>query len=208
MEELRSTEILDREIQEDARRKAEKILKSVEAECALIAAGVVSRVGETRRQKEAEYAKRAEAYRRDAESTLPLEKERARVSFIDSGVNGALNSWFEQIGPDRRLALYAGLLEKYRPALAGKKLRASCAGYPADEVRLLVERVFGKDSIDSVAEISPAALLAARFSDGILIEASDRSVLCRATREELRSVLLSEQRQELAEALLGGRLPE
>ena len=207
MEELRSTEILDREIQEDARRKAEKILKSVDAECASIASGVGRRVEETRRQKETEYARRAEAYRRDAESTLPLEKERARVSFIDTAVNGALGSWFDGIGPDRRLSLYAGLLEKYRPALAGKKIRASFSGYRADGIRLLVERVFGKDSIESVEEISPEQNRAAQFSDGILIEASDRSVLCRATREELRSVLLSEQRQELAEALLGGRLP-
>jgi len=200
--------MLDREIQEDARRKAEKILKAADAECAAAEAGVASRVEDTRRIKEAEYAKRLDAYRDDAESTLPLEKERRLVSFIDASVNEALDAWFEDIGTARRLSLYSALLERYKPILSDKNIHVIFAGYSASEVRSCVEPIFGNEKIFSVAEAGAARSASTGFTDGILVETEDRSVACRATREELRAMLLSDKRQELAEALLGGRLPE
>ena len=105
MEELRSTEILDREIRDDARRKAEKILKDADRGCAAIASEVAARIAELRAAKEAEIAARLESYRRDSESRLPLDKERRLVSFIDSSVTSALEQWFRDIGP--RAAAYA-----------------------------------------------------------------------------------------------------
>ena len=47
MEELRSTEILEKEIQSDARRKAEKILKNADADCEKILSSVETRFEKT-----------------------------------------------------------------------------------------------------------------------------------------------------------------
>jgi len=208
MEELRSTEILDREIRDDARRKAEKILKDAERDCAAIASEASARIAELRAARESETAARVESYRRDAESRLPLDKERRLVSFIDSSVNAALEEWFQNIGTERRLALYEALLARYRPTLGGKRVRVSCAGYTADAARSIAERVFGKDSILSVTELNGPSSARGRLSDGFLVEAEDGSLSFRATRDELTRSILEDRRQELAEALFGGRLPE
>ena len=52
MEELRSTEILDKEIEADARKKADKILKNADSEAEKILADVETRVKEAKEQKE------------------------------------------------------------------------------------------------------------------------------------------------------------
>ena len=52
MEELRSAEILDKEIQDDARKKAEKILRNADSQCDQIMAQVESRLEEAKKEKE------------------------------------------------------------------------------------------------------------------------------------------------------------
>lgn len=95
MEELRSTEILDREILEDARRKAEKILKTSEAECRAIYDDVSLRIEKSREEKSHEYKQKAESYRNDSASAIPLEKQRRIVSFVDTSVSQALTDVYQ-----------------------------------------------------------------------------------------------------------------
>lgn len=207
MEELRSTDVLDREIQDDARRKVEKVLKAGEAECDLIAADVARRLEKTRAEKTAEYAKRLEDYRHDMESAIPLEKQRRLVAFIDSEVRAALESWFEGLQSDRKVALFQSLLEKFREPLAGKKIRATFAGIAQADAERIVKAAFGKENVIAVVE-RLAGRLSAFSGDGVYVESEDGIVSCRATADEVRQVLLATKRQELAEALMGGRLPE
>lgn len=208
MEELRSTEVLDREIREDARKKADKILRASEDECRLIGEEVVSRVQKAQTQKAAEYSRRIEEYRRDIAAAIPLEKQRRLVAFIDSAVRDSLDLWLSGIGSARRLSLFADQLAKYADILSGKKITAYSAGYPESDVRAAAEGAFGKNRVASVACLSPKQALARGFTDGICAEAEDGSLFCRATIEEIRENLLATRRQELAEALFGGRLPE
>lgn len=208
MEELRSTDILDREIQDDARRKAEKVLKAGENECAQIAEGVQTRVEAVILEKKAEYEKRLAAYRRDSESAIPLEKQRRLVSFIDASVNEALDVWFADIGPTKRLSLFARLLERYKTVLSDARINAVFTGYSVSEMQEMLAGIFGIGRIASVTELTPAQVAKTGFPDGLNIESTDRKILCRATLDEIRLDLLSNRRQELAEALLGGRLGE
>ena len=207
MEELRSTETLDREIRDDARRKAEKTLKEADAECASIIATVASRIALTRAEKEKLAADNLVHYRSAAESRLPLEKERRMAVFIDLSVRAALDAWFERIDAERRLRLYESLLSRYKPVLAGKRVKVSCAGYSVDAVAALVARALAPVSEVPVVFLEKAEASRAGFSDGFVIETDDRAVLCRATREELLRGILEDWRQELAESLFGGRLP-
>ena len=57
MEELRSTDILDREIQSDARKKAENILKKADRQCADILNSVGKTIEDARAAKEDFYSK-------------------------------------------------------------------------------------------------------------------------------------------------------
>jgi len=209
MEELRSTEILDREIQDDARRKAEKILKAGEAECRGVAEDAVVRIAAFRTQKEAEYARRIDACRRDSEAAVPLEKQRKLVRFIDTAVQDELDLWFRAIGAERRLSLFSGLLERYNTVLGDGQLHIACFGYSPETIRDLAGRVFGVERIASVTAL-PAAPAggSGHDTDGLTVETEDRRILCRATLAEVREELLSVRREELSTALFGGRLGE
>jgi len=208
MEELRSTDILDREIHEDARKKAEKILKAADADCERARAEVDARIESDRSDKKSEYDARLAAYRQDSDSTIPLEKQRRLVSLVDSAVRASLGDWFEGLGPERRLGLYRSKLERYVPNLGPGRVRVREIGYPAGDVERLVAQAVGKDRVEGVATLTEAEAKVAGFADGFLVESADRSVLCRVTRIEIFEELLSGRRQELAEALFGGRLPE
>jgi V/A-type H+-transporting ATPase subunit E len=208
MEELRSTDVLDREIQDDARRKVEKVLKAGEVECDRIATDVALRLEKSRTEKTAEYAKRLEDYRHDMESAIPLEKQRRLVAFVDSEVRAALESWFEGLKSDRKVVLFQSMLEKFREPLAGKKIRATFAGMPQADAERIVKAAFGKDNVIAVVERAATGSRASFAGDGVYVESEDGIVTCRATVDEVRQVLLATKRQELAEALMGGRLPE
>lgn len=208
MEELRSTEILDREIHEDARKKAEKILKAADAECGRILSESDSRFDAVKKEKISAYDSRLEAYKQDEESTIPLEKQRRLVSLIDSSVRKALLDWFEGIGKDRRLALYRSKLERYVPNLGTARVRIREIGYAEGDITALVNETAGQGRIQEIQVLTEAQARVAGFADGLLVETADRSVLCRVTRSEIFEELLSVKRQELAEALFGGRLSE
>ncbi|HOC28537.1 MAG TPA: hypothetical protein PKH40_02540 [Treponemataceae bacterium] len=208
MEELRSTEILDREIQEDARKKAEKILKTADAECAEILAQVTFRIERVKAEKTAEYASRLEAVRRDSSAAIPLEKQRRLVSYVDRQVREAILDWFSSLSAEKRLALLSRHAERYRTALAGKPLVISVCGYGEKEVASLAAGLFGSGNIASVRTLSASEAERAGFSDGFYIETEDASIACRVSLEEVRDMILSDKRQELADCLLAGRLPE
>ena len=84
MEELRSTEILDKEIQEDARKKADKIVKNSQKEAQNIIDGVSGRIETAKQEKEKLYAEKLTRFERDTNASLPLEKQRFLVSFEDA----------------------------------------------------------------------------------------------------------------------------
>ena len=208
MEELRSTEILDREIQDDARRKAEKILKDGEKEAGKILDDVSLRIETIREEKRREYERLAESYRADAESAIPLEKQRRIVSFVDNAVMSALADWFDGIGPERRLGIYTGMIRKYLPILGEKTVTVHCTGYESAKVGDILCKLFESSSRCTIRELSVGEAAKLGFTDGVQLETDDRSVTCRATREELFAELMDEHRQELALKLMGGRLPE
>ena len=79
MEEFRSTEILDKEIQEDARRKAERLIKRAETDGQVLLDENQARIEKTAAEKKALYAKKLESYKTDLAAALPLEKERFLV---------------------------------------------------------------------------------------------------------------------------------
>lgn len=82
MEELRSTEILDKEIRSDARKKAERILSKAEVDCQMILAEVDDRVEKAKKEISDKDEKKLAAYEKQKNAALPLEKKRFLVNFI------------------------------------------------------------------------------------------------------------------------------
>ena len=98
MEELRSTEILDREIQADARKKAENILKKAEKSCEDILNSVEKTILEAKKAKEDFYNKKLDSFTKNQDSSIPLEKQRIEVSFVQKSIIQNINKYLVVVG--------------------------------------------------------------------------------------------------------------
>jgi len=203
MEELQSTDILEREILEDARKKAMRILKTAD---------------DTIRAKTAEWEKKtagtvAELEKKNNEQTelaagkimarLPVDKLRAKVEKIESLLQSAVETWYKSLSRQRILDLLSQELSK-RLAIceeisASAKKKVYYSGLDRKEAEAVLKNVNGMTGNDwsgSIAEIPsdnhyPSLTLE---TESVRVIASIRKII---------DFYLQEKREELIEALVG-----
>lgn len=212
MEELRSTDILDKEIQDDARKKAEKILKNADIQGQQILTGVDGRLEDAEKNRKMYYAQKAEQFKKDLDSSLPLEKSRFRVSYISSSVAGAINDYVKTLPQEKRIQLVLTMLDRMEPLADGKTFNAYVYGFDVDAVK---KEFAGKKNVriasfekTEFAKTREHAVDGIEIHGGIILISDDKAVKIRLTLEELFSELIDTYRNELAVTLFGGRLPE
>lgn len=213
MEELRSTEILDKEIEADARNKAARMLSDADAECQKLLDAVADRIKETTAQKTAYYDAKIAAFKKNRDAALPLEQERYRVSFYVKSVADAYNDYFAKLSDEKLLSLIEALLVRSKDALAGRKVRARVFGFALDGAKKLVEKHCGAKNVLSCAETTfelsgDEAVPLNDVHKGIILESEDNAVRCRLTTDQLVGELTDRYSAELATTLFGGRLPQ
>ncbi|MBR0496271.1 MAG: hypothetical protein IJJ71_08875 [Treponema sp.] len=211
MEELRSTEILDKEIEADARKKAEKILARAEEESKSILSDVERRVNEAKSQKESYYATKYAQAEKSVNEALPLEKGRFLVSFYSDAVSKAFNEYLENLGESKRLALIENKLAHLPECLVSKKVNALVFGFNLSEAKKLLEKSvknLGKVEEVSFERSGEEEALGNAFHEGIILSSDDGFVKVRATIDQIVREIKDKYSMELAEKLFGGRLPE
>ena len=211
MQELRSTEILDKEIQADARRKVERILKNADAECEKILNSVQNRVNQAVEEKKVFYDHKLSAYESHINAAVPLEKQRFEVTFVQEKVSEALNAYLDSLGEEKRIELVLKNIDS--SLIKDKKFTAYVYGFDisaknAPVVKKLNE-VLGKNLI-KCERTEFGKLIDESSSDfeinrkeGIILEAEDKSLRLRLTLTEEISHILDENRSELYQALFG-----
>ena len=207
MEELRSTEILDKEIEADARKKAERILQAADDECKRILDGVETRVKEATERKIAQYKAKIEQFERNATAAFPLEKERYLVKFYADSVSSALNDYLQNLGLEKRLNLMEEKFKKSAVALAGKKYNAYVFGISEADAKKIVPNALSFSTI-SFEKSGEEVAFGNKIHEGIILESEDKSVRVRLTIDQFLRELSDTYSLELAEALFGGTLPE
>jgi hypothetical protein len=113
MEELQSTEILDREILEDARKKAGRILKAADEAAAANAALWDKKTGEALAELKDRYAGMLKKASAEIMARLPLDERRARSEIIEGLLSGAAGDWASGLGRERVLAVLERELIRY-----------------------------------------------------------------------------------------------
>jgi V/A-type H+-transporting ATPase subunit E len=206
MEELRSTEILDKEIQEDARKKADRILKNADSDAARIASDVQTRIAAARQEREAACKKRIEAGQRDADAAVPLEKERFLVSFEDKAIMTAIEEYYAALPEKKQLALIRNLLKQFKGILNGKQGNLCFNGFTEKAIRKLIQDELGTSFILSMTEIEDTHAAEKEVYRGMVIETGDGSIRCRVTIPEIFAAVIDSNRYELVEALFGDAL--
>lgn len=205
MEELRSTEILDKEIQEDARRKANRILNNGVLECEKILSDVNNRFERDANLIRSEYEKKINDYKINKEASIPLEQQRFLVDFENNSIDLAINQFLEKLSDNENLEIIKKMIEKYAFAFNEKKVNVEFHGFSKDEITKVVNSVLSTEKILSVKEVEDKMLKDFR---GCIITSEDLKTKCRATLEEKIAEIKEQYTEDLALALFGGRLPE
>jgi V/A-type H+-transporting ATPase subunit E len=182
MEELRSTEILDKEIEDDARKKAVQILEHADEECRQILDAVEGRVQAMAEERKADYEAKLRHFRRSVDASAPLEELRFLASFKMQGIMQGIDAYLAALPKAKRAAIIDGMIEKYAPVFEGKK-------YTRTEVN--EASVFPEISV----------------SQGVILASEDGSISARATLDEKIAEILDSHSHALAAALFGRRLP-
>lgn len=208
MQELRSTDILDKEIQADARKKAERMLAKTDSECEKLLASVESDIEKAAREKQQFFAHKLEAFEKDRMAVVPLEKERFKVSFIQNAVIQNINKYLEGLSEEKRLALVA------RDFDSGVKTELSLNAYVygfslSAAKKFLTDKIGSK--LLSVKEIKFGAVIleddiGLAKPEGIILESEDKNFRCRLTLNEVIEKLLDTNRADLSATLFGGDL--
>ena len=213
MEELRSTEILDKEIQEDARKKADKIVKNSQIEAQNILDSVDGRIEVARQEKEKFYAQKLTRFERDTNASLPLEKQRFLVSFEDDEVTKAIKNYLENLSLEKKSELLKELLNKYKNILENRNVNIFAVDFDKTLAEKIAVDVLGKKSIVSCQDISDfkKQILTEEnpnFVQGFVLKSDDKTITCRVLLSEIINNIRDKNSLELAQTLFCGRLPQ
>ena len=206
MQELRSTEILDNEIRAEARRKAENVLKRADEECAQILAGVDERIQNSCNEKHEFYAKKLAAFDKDIAASVPLEKQRMGVSFVQSELVKAVNKYLDSLGSQKRLKL---VLQSCDPKVfEGREFDAFVYGFDVESAQKMLLSVLGVKSVScNKTEFGKIIIeddIGLEIKEGIILQTKDNAVRCRLTLSEVFNRVMDKYRAQLAQALFDG----
>lgn len=198
MEELQSTEILDREILEDARKKAYRILKTAEDTVGANGAIWERRTGESLAELNTQYAERRQLAAAEIMARLPVDKRRAKAERIESLIHSAVETWYRGLDRERLLSLLgaelaARIAECGGFAEADGELRVLLHQLERAEAAALLEAALPGQSC--VLEEVPAAGF-----PSVVVE--NNAVRITASIERTVDFFLHEKRAELIGSLL------
>jgi len=196
MEELQSTEILDREILEDARKKAVRILKTADETVTAQTAEWEKKTLTSIDELDKKYEEQREISAAKIMARLPIDKHRVKIEKIEGLLSSAVDTWFKNLSRQKILDILAEELKK-RLALCEDfyktaKINARINGINKGEA----ETVFKKLNIS--CDINEDSTVC-RYP---LITLETGKIRIIAGIEKIVDFLLQEKRAELIEALV------
>lgn len=209
MQELRSTEILDKEIQADARKKAGSILQKADLDCAKLLESLDDDIEKTRAEKELAYSKKLAAFEQDQKAAIPLQKECFEVSFIQNSIVKNINEYLASLSEEKRLEIALNGFD-FTTLNQDKKITAYVYGFDFETAKKMLTKKLGKNLAECKETIFRKIALeddcGLEKPQGIILEAQDKSFRCRLTLSQAISQILDKNRADLSDALFGGQL--
>jgi vacuolar-type H+-ATPase subunit E/Vma4 len=199
MEVLKSGEALEKQVLEDARTKASRILAEADRECAVLREEWQRKAEQDIRKIEADRDSRIAAVRQELGASLPLDLMRARLSYIQESVGRAMDQYFAKLAPADLGRIVGGMLRRMPPVFQGAKAIAYVSGISPQEAKRIVEENVPGVSLSGVKEM----LGGSESTAGLVLETEDGRIRFRGTLQELSAQLLEKYREELATSLLG-----
>lgn len=207
MQELRSTEILDKQIHDEAVKKVQAILEKTESDCKAIQESVDQDFENAKKQKSEVYEKRLAVLKKNLEATLPLEKQRIQLSFVQNAVTKAINDYIFSLSEEDRLNMVLSTLEEKKSLFGKNKITAYVYGFDFEKAKKAIEKQI-KANLSSVEKTEFGKIIVEdgielKTQQGIILESEDRVLRLRLTLSQLVNTVLDDNRDKLVTALFG-----
>jgi hypothetical protein len=199
MEELQSTDILDREILEDARKKAHRILKAADDTIKAKSADWETKLKSTLDELEEKYAKNTKSTADEIRAVLPIDKQRAKAKKIEELLHLAVESWYVRLSRKRVLGFLQTELSKRLASCGGFSVSGGIRAYIHKVEKAEAEPILRAVLPDKACTIETMQSTAAYPS--IILE--NQEVRIYASIGKTVDFILGEKREELIAALLG-----
>jgi len=199
MEELQSTDILEKEILEDARKKARRILKTAEDTIKAKSTDWETKLKVTLDELEEKYAKNSKSTAEEIMAVLPIDKQRAKARKIEELLHLAVESWYVRLSRKR-------VLEFLQTELS--KRLASCGGFSASGgISVQIHKIEKAEAEAVLSTVLPGKTCTIETMQStaayptIILE--NQEVRIYASIGKTVEFILGEKREELITALLG-----
>jgi len=202
MEEIGNTEAIQKEILEEARKAAEKIVRDADEAVGLAETQSTERI----RSAKESVARAAETWiernRAETLARVPLEKIRYRTALVDGRVRKALADWFATLGEDKVAGLLEDRIKASGPVFGGGSVKIRYRGLSKARAMAITKAAL---AVPDPAEAIEDPKLPAT---GLVVFSVDGKLTLRATVDLVESDLLDRQRGELSRALCAEALKE
>jgi len=197
MEELQSTDILDREILEDARKKALRILKTADETIHAQTAEWDKKTSGSIGELEKKYSEQSGAEFEKVMARLPIDKLRAKIEKIEGLLQSAVEDWYKGLSRSQVLGLLKDELSKRLAQCEGvansNGKNAFFSGLDREEAKAVLKTVTGSCNIEEIPSADHYPSITLETGDARIIASIQKSI----------DFLLQEKREELVEALVG-----
>ena len=206
MEVLHSTDVIGEEIKEEARRKADRILKNADLEIEALRKGLDEKLGKLEEEQKKIYSDKIQKYRDSVFVTLPLKKWKEKVEYVENVLNESLQTYFSSLSVNKKLEIIKTMLEKFKSIVDGKTIVLKYAGFDEEDSKKLVASVFSNINIEKCEQASYSEKRFVGVYEGLIIEDIEKTFICRAGMEQAKQNIFDEKKEELAKALFGESL--
>jgi len=193
MEEVRNSENLKKEILEDARKKAERILKNAEKLADGIRDEWDRKTALDLAEIEKDYSARASYLERETMAALPLEKRRIRQNFFTEKFEESLADFASRLDEAEATAAFKKKLRAGSILLGKTKFSVDYAGLSLDAARNIV--------LDGIDEDRILAWKETTGPKGVVLREENGGFTYRITLGEITEELREYHRKEIFEAL-------
>lgn len=200
MEEIRNAEALEKEIMDDARKRAEKIVRSRERSLAELRGTSAKRREQSLKEMEQTHADEVAALTLRNEAAIPLERKRAFLAFAEERLEQEVHRYFDEIGASRRDDLLVRQLADAAAVLGDAEVTVDCRGVSGQEAAQIVSRALPNVQVrGEINAVSGGAV-------SISVATKDRGVVAGASTTRIERELLLRHRERIAKALLEGNI--
>jgi vacuolar-type H+-ATPase subunit E/Vma4 len=204
MEEVRSTEVLDKEILEDARKRAYRILKAAEEVLIAQSTEWEKRENAALAELRQKYAVRTEITKNEIMARLPLDKKRMYSKAIESLLQSAMVQYLNTLNREQQLLLLKSELDKQiafcveTGEFEDDEFALQTGGLVEAEAEAILKDVLPPGTWTIIAQSE----LPGECHFPVLVFSTTR-VHIKASVERIATDLLQNRRVELITALLG-----